>query len=281
MPSTTYEVGDSRSATSTERTDPCPLSIRAIPSETDRMSRSMIGRRAPMDLATAWAWAVERHPTRRAVGGPRPMTYAEWDARTARLAHALTDLGVRARRPGRPGADRRRARGVAAPRARSGSGRSRRPLSTGSAPTELAHCLADAAPALVVSEPATAEATATALADERIRPVTHLDLDELERRAADRSDAAPLATPSRGRPQRHALHLRHHRPAEGRAAHPPRRARRGRRAPRADRPALRRGDARRDAAVPHHGPAHAAGDRPGRAAPGCPRPGSTPPRPPS
>ena len=147
-----------------------------------------------MDLATAWAWAVERHPTRRAVGGPRPMTYAEWDARTARLAHALTDLGVR---PGDRvalvliGGEPAASLHLALQRL----GAIAAPLSHRFGPPELAHCLADAAPALVVSEPATAEATATALADERIRPVTHLDLDELERRAADRSDAAPLATP--------------------------------------------------------------------------------------
>ncbi|GAA4762369.1 class I adenylate-forming enzyme family protein [Actinomycetospora chibensis] len=147
-----------------------------------------------MDLATAWAWAVERHPTRRAVGGPRPMTYAEWDARTARLAHALTDLGVR---PGDRvalvliGGEPAASLHLALQRL----GAIAAPLSHRFGPPELAHCLADAAPALVVSESATAEGTTTALADERIRPVTHLDLDELERRAADRSDAAPLAAP--------------------------------------------------------------------------------------
>ncbi|MCW2616991.1 MAG: AMP-dependent synthetase and ligase, partial [Modestobacter sp.] len=47
-----------------------------------------------MDLATALAWTVERHPDRRAVGGPRPMTYRQWDAHTNRLARALLELGV-------------------------------------------------------------------------------------------------------------------------------------------------------------------------------------------
>src|ERR1700759_158940 len=48
-----------------------------------------------MDLATAWDWTVERYPHRRAVGGPTPMAWAAWDARTAPLAPALAGLGVR------------------------------------------------------------------------------------------------------------------------------------------------------------------------------------------
>src|SRR4051812_14236097 len=143
-----------------------------------------------MDLATAWAWAVERHPARRAVGGPDPMTYAGWDARTARLAHTLRGLGVRrgdrvalVLTGGEPAASLH----LSAQRL----GAVATPLSPRFSATELAHCLADAAPALVVSEPATADATATALADERVRPVTHLDLEDLERRSRDRPDTAP------------------------------------------------------------------------------------------
>src|SRR3954451_19490078 len=147
-----------------------------------------------MDLATAWAWTVERHPARRAVGGPHPMTFAEWDARTARLAHALRGLGVRrgdrvalVLTGGEPAASLH----LAAQRL----GAVATPLSPRFGPPELSHCLADAAPALVVSEPATAEATATALADERIRPVTHLDLDDLDRRSRDQPDTAPSDPP--------------------------------------------------------------------------------------
>ncbi|MFC5141485.1 class I adenylate-forming enzyme family protein [Actinomycetospora rhizophila] len=148
-----------------------------------------------MDLATVWAWAVERFPTRRAVGGPRPMTYAEWDARTARLAHALLALGVRrgdrvalVLHGGEPAASLH----LAAQRI----GAVATPLSPRFGPPELAHCLADAAPALVVSEPATGEATAAALGDERIRPVAHLDLEQVERQALRQPDSAPSDPPT-------------------------------------------------------------------------------------
>ena len=49
-----------------------------------------------MDLATAFGWTVDRCLDQRAVGGSRPMTYREWDARTNQLARVLLDLGVRA-----------------------------------------------------------------------------------------------------------------------------------------------------------------------------------------
>ncbi|PVZ14636.1 class I adenylate-forming enzyme family protein [Actinomycetospora cinnamomea] len=147
-----------------------------------------------MDLATAWAWTVERHPARRAVGGPHPMTFAAWDARTARLAHALVDLGVRrgdrvalVLNGGEPAASLH----VAAQRL----GAVATPLSPRFGPPELAHCLVDAAPALVVSEPATAETVVAALGDERIRPVAHLDLADVERRARDQQDTPPPDPP--------------------------------------------------------------------------------------
>src|SRR5689334_477295 len=115
----------------------------AIRSESDGMQQSMI-REAAVDLATAWAWTVERHPSRRAVGGPAPMTYAQWDARTARLAHALADLGVRrgdrvalALVGGEPAASLH----LAAQRL----GAVATPLSPRFGAAELAHCLADAA----------------------------------------------------------------------------------------------------------------------------------------
>jgi len=49
-----------------------------------------------MDLATALRWTTERYPHRVAVGGSSPLTYAAWDARTDRVAHALTELGAEA-----------------------------------------------------------------------------------------------------------------------------------------------------------------------------------------
>ncbi|GAW53526.1 AMP-dependent synthetase/ligase, partial [Nocardioides sp. PD653] len=39
-----------------------------------------------MDLATALRWTTERYPHRRAIGGPAPLTYAEWDVRTEQVA---------------------------------------------------------------------------------------------------------------------------------------------------------------------------------------------------
>ena len=49
-----------------------------------------------MDVGTALSWAAERFPRHRAVGGPAPLTYLEWDARTNQLARALAGHGVRA-----------------------------------------------------------------------------------------------------------------------------------------------------------------------------------------
>lgn len=143
-----------------------------------------------MDLATAWSWTVERYPRRRAVGGPAPMTWAEWDARTARLAHALADLGVRrgdrialVLTGGEPAASlhlaAQRLAAVAVP------------LSTRLGHDELIHCLADAAPAVVVSDAATAERVSAAAADPRVRPHTHRVLDDLEHAAAGAPDTLP------------------------------------------------------------------------------------------
>ncbi|NMO92666.1 class I adenylate-forming enzyme family protein [Actinomycetospora sp. TBRC 11914] len=147
-----------------------------------------------MDLATAWSWTVERYPHRRAVGGPAPMTWAQWDARTARLAHALADLGVRRAdrvalvlTGGEPAASLhlavQRLAAVAVP------------LSTRLGHGELVHCLADAAPTVVVSDDLTAERVAAATADERVRPHTHRHLDDLERLAAAAPDAPPGGAP--------------------------------------------------------------------------------------
>ena len=143
-----------------------------------------------MDLATAWTAVVERYPRRRAVGGSRPMTFAEWDARTARLAHALSDLGVR--RGDRvalalPGGEIAASLHLAAQR----MGAVATPLSFRLGAAELAHCLADAAPTVVISDGTTTASTSSALRDERIRPLVHLDVDELERRASGQPDTAP------------------------------------------------------------------------------------------
>ena len=39
-------------------------------------------------------WTADRYPGRLAVGGPEPLTYRQWDARTNQLARALAGLGV-------------------------------------------------------------------------------------------------------------------------------------------------------------------------------------------
>jgi aerobic-type carbon monoxide dehydrogenase small subunit (CoxS/CutS family) len=48
-----------------------------------------------MDIGRMLTWTADRYPGRTAVGGPRPLTYQQWDARTNRLARALAGLGVR------------------------------------------------------------------------------------------------------------------------------------------------------------------------------------------
>lgn len=143
-----------------------------------------------MDLATAWDWTVERHPRRRAVGGPAPMTWSAWDARTARLAHALAEDGVR--RGDRvalvlPGGEPAASLHLAVQRLAAVAV----PLSSRLGPDELVHCLADAGPAVVVSDGTTAERVATASGDARVRPHVHRQVAEIERLAAPAPDTPP------------------------------------------------------------------------------------------
>jgi 2-furoate---CoA ligase len=126
-----------------------------------------------LDLATALAWTVERHPDRRAVGGPRPMTYRQWDAHTNRLARALLDLGVG---PGDrvaislAGGEPLASLHLAAQKV----GAVSVPLSTRLSPDELAYCIGDADPALLVTDQTTAPTAATVELD-----VLHRDIGEL------------------------------------------------------------------------------------------------------
>ncbi|HLS33324.1 MAG TPA: AMP-binding protein, partial [Brevibacterium sp.] len=48
-----------------------------------------------MEIGRALTWTAERFPERLAVAGSRRMTYREWDERTNRIAKAMRDLGVR------------------------------------------------------------------------------------------------------------------------------------------------------------------------------------------
>ncbi|MEU6137252.1 AMP-binding protein [Nocardioides sp. NPDC047086] len=101
-----------------------------------------------MDLATALRWTTERYPHRRAVGGSAPMSYAAWDERTERCAHALHELGaaegsraIFMLQGGEPLATLH----LAAQKARVTS----LPLSTRIGMEELAYCIGDCDPALI------------------------------------------------------------------------------------------------------------------------------------
>ncbi len=131
-----------------------------------------------MDLATAMAWTAERHPDRRAVGGPRPLTYRQWDAHTNQLARALTDLGVR---PGDrvalslAGGEPLASLHLAAQKV----GAVSVPLSTRLSVDEFAYCLGDAEPVLLLTDPSTAPTAAGADADVPHRDVAELRTDGL------------------------------------------------------------------------------------------------------
>ena len=122
-----------------------------------------------MDLATALRWTTERYPHRRAVGGPEPMTYAEWDAHTERIAHALHALGARQHsraifmlQGGEPLASLH----LAAQKARVTS----LPLSIRFGPDELAYCIRDCEPSLIAVDETTHDLVATALDAVEKRP---------------------------------------------------------------------------------------------------------------
>ncbi len=143
-----------------------------------------------MDLATAFSWAAERYPLRRAVGGPRPMTYRQWDARTNGLARALAGLGVGAGdrvsfclAGGEPLASLH----LAAQKL----GAISVPLSTRFSRDELRYCLADADVRLLVTDPATAE-----VAEQAASGVTHTrQAADVDRAAESAPDGAIAATP--------------------------------------------------------------------------------------
>lgn len=109
-----------------------------------------------MDIATTLGWAAERYPQRLAVGGAKPLTYAEWDNHTDQLALAVLAMGpvpgdriVLLIQGGEPLASVH----LAAQKANLTSV----PLSTRFGAQELAHCLGDCSPALVVVDDTTAD----------------------------------------------------------------------------------------------------------------------------
>ncbi|MDR7251330.1 2-furoate---CoA ligase [Nocardioides sp. BE266] len=128
-----------------------------------------------MDIATAMRWTAERYPHRRAVGGSVPLTYAEWDSRTDDLARALIARGAT---PGSrvvlmlQGGEPLASLHLAAQKAALTSV----PLSTRFSVGELAYCIADCSPAVVVVDGTTATAVSDALATvSEAPPVVHVD----------------------------------------------------------------------------------------------------------
>ncbi|MFB9385448.1 class I adenylate-forming enzyme family protein [Pseudonocardia petroleophila] len=138
-----------------------------------------------MDLSTALSWAAERYPHRRAVGGSgRHLTYAEWDARTTRLARALAAAGVAAGDRvalGLGGGEPLASLHLAAQKL----GAVSVPLSTRFGAEELRYCVDDASAVLVVADEANAG---------RFPGATHAVAD-LDARAERESDAPLAETP--------------------------------------------------------------------------------------
>lgn len=112
-----------------------------------------------MDVAGMLTRTADRHPHRRAVGGPSPMTYRQWDAHTNQLARALAGLGARSGdrvafllAGGEPMASLH----LAVQKL----GAVSVPLSYRFGPDELSYCLADAGPRLLIADQTTGAAVA-------------------------------------------------------------------------------------------------------------------------
>ena len=146
-----------------------------------------------MHIGRMVTWTADRYPGRLAVGGPRPLTWRQWDARTNRLARALGGLGVRpgdrvafALAGGEPMASLHLAvqkLGAAAV-----------PLSTRFGPAELAYCVSDADPRLVIGDDTTSASLEAALTGGP--PVrARQDLDDLAQREPDGELAAITSNP--------------------------------------------------------------------------------------
>ena len=108
------------------------------------------------------SWTADRYPGRKAVGGAQPLTYRQWDARINQLARALAGLGVRAGdrvafllADGEPMASLHLA--VQKLGAASVS------LSVRFGPAELAYCIGDADPMLVIGDETTQASLSAAL----------------------------------------------------------------------------------------------------------------------
>jgi len=115
-----------------------------------------------MVLGRALTWTAERFPDRTAVGGERRLTYRQWDARTNQLARALGALGVS--RGGRVALVTANGEPMAAAHlAANKLGASSIPLNVRYAADELAYCLKDAEPGVLISDDTTASLVRGAL----------------------------------------------------------------------------------------------------------------------
>lgn len=122
-----------------------------------------------MQIGRALTWTAERFPERVGVAGAARLTYPEWDARTNRIAHALLDCGVR---PGDrvvtflSNSEVLASTHLAAQKV----GVMSTPLNIRLSAGELAYCLSDAAPTVVVVDDAAAETAQRALAAAEVQP---------------------------------------------------------------------------------------------------------------
>ncbi len=121
------------------------------------------GLRIPsMVLGRALSWTAERGPDSVAVGGERPLSYGQWDARTNQLARALAGLGVR--RGDRVALVTANGEPMASAHlACQKLGAASVPLNTRYAPDELAYCLNDSAPKALLSDDSTSQLVGQAL----------------------------------------------------------------------------------------------------------------------
>lgn len=108
-----------------------------------------------MRLGRALTWTAERFPDRVGIGGPRPLSYREWDARTNRYARVLADAGAR---PGErvlllmANGEPLASLHLAAQKL----GAVSTPLNTRYGAAEVTYCAADARPAVVVTDDSSA-----------------------------------------------------------------------------------------------------------------------------
>jgi 2-furoate---CoA ligase len=116
-----------------------------------------------MDIGSALTWTAERHPDRMAVAGERSFTWREWDLRTNRIARALAVRG--AGRGERVALFLSNGEAMAASHlANQKLGVLSTPLNTRYSAEELAYCLDDADPCVVIGDDRNAAVLAEALA---------------------------------------------------------------------------------------------------------------------